>query len=154
MSTIFSQSFQNVIIESTVVKTQRSKQQFSHNNKYIYFVIRSILSDLKRAVKVWPDDLELHLVLETLQLSQDALLVNPAELAGQLVGRIHGTNSSNLITQAKDMLAQGKLPAEALPILNLLEAFEIQNEEKTKVRITDVKFQDWTITKFKMWPIF
>ena len=73
------------------------------------------------------------MVLETLQLSHDALLVNPAELAGQLVGRIHGTNSSNLITQAKDMLSQGKLPAEALPILNLLEAFEIQNQEKTKV---------------------
>ena len=104
----------------------------------IVCTFRSILSDLKRAVKAWPDDLELHLVLETLQLSQDALLVNPAELAGQLVGRIHGTNSSTLITQAKDMLSQGKLPAEALPILNLLESFEIRNQEKTKVGIMTI----------------
>ena len=93
-------------------------------------------------MKVWPDDLELHLVLETLQLSQDALLVNPAELAGQLVGRIHGTNSSTLITQAKDMLSQGKLPAEALPILNLLESFEIRNQEKTKVSVIYISRND------------
>ena len=108
------------------------------NGNTIFCTFRSILSDLKRAVKVWPDDLELHLVLETLQLSQDALLVNPAELAGQLVGRIHGTNSSTLITQAKDMLSQGKLPAEALPILNLLESFEIRNQEKTKVGVMNI----------------
>ncbi len=30
---------------------------------------RSLLSDLKSAVKVWPDDQELHLIMETLQVS-------------------------------------------------------------------------------------
>ncbi len=94
---------------------------------------RTLFIDLKRAVRQWPEDLELRLLMETLQLSQDALLSSPTQLGGQLLARIHRTNSATLIAQAKDLIEQGKLPAEAFPVLNLLEAFEIRSAEKTKV---------------------
>ncbi len=95
---------------------------------------RAVLQDLKDACTRFPDDQELHVVMETFQLARDGLNANPGELAGQLVGRIHGTGSTLLLRQAKEMMENGTLPEEAVPILSLLEAFEVKHQEKNKVR--------------------
>jgi len=94
---------------------------------------RAVREDFKFARATFPEDQDLHIVMETLQLSQDALTANPGDLAGQLVGRIHGTGSQSLLQQAKDMLNAGTLPPEALPVLNLLETFEVFHQKKNKV---------------------
>ena len=50
--------------------------------------VRNLREDFKWARQHYPEDRDLHIVMETLQLSQDALSKeNPQEdLAGQLIG--------------------------------------------------------------------
>ncbi len=93
-----------------------------------------MLHDLKRASITLQADQEVYLIKETLQLSQDGLNANPNELAGQLLARIHGTGSAPMIKEAKEMMEKDALPAEAVEILNLLEAFEINHQNKQQVR--------------------
>ena len=92
------------------------------------------MEDLTLACHTFSSDKEIFLLKETLQLSQDALISNPKELASQLVGRIHGTGSKNIISEAEAMLDNGTLPPEAVEILNLLQTFEAQHSMKNKVR--------------------
>ena len=49
---------------------------------------RDVINDFYAACEVFPDDDELVLVLETLQLSTTALSQDPTQLASQLVGRL------------------------------------------------------------------
>ena len=49
---------------------------------------RDVINDFHAACEVFPDDDELVLVLETLQLSTTALSQDPTQLASQLVGRL------------------------------------------------------------------
>ena len=50
--------------------------------------IRDVINDFHAASETFPDDEELVLVLEALQLSTIALAQDPAQLASQLVGRL------------------------------------------------------------------
>ena len=64
------------------------------------------------------------------------------ELASQLVGRIHGTGSASMIDQARAMMEMGVLPPEAVPILSLLEAFEVHHEKRSKVSTWQRKYRN------------
>ena len=49
---------------------------------------RDVINDFHAASETFPDDDEIGLILETLQLSTTALIEDPAQLASQLVGRL------------------------------------------------------------------
>ena len=49
---------------------------------------RDLINDFHAASETFPDDGEIGLILETLQLSTTALIQDPAQLASQLVGRL------------------------------------------------------------------
>ena len=49
---------------------------------------RDVINDFHAASETFPDDDEIGLILETLQLSTTALIQDPAQLASQLVGRL------------------------------------------------------------------
>lgn len=86
----------------------------------------------------FPRDQDLQVLTETLQLSQEALSFDSKELAGQLLGRIHGTGSSGLLGQAQEALNAGTLSEEAIPLLSLLEAYEDQASQKNKVNFLNI----------------
>ncbi|XP_033099219.1 uncharacterized protein LOC117102881 isoform X2 [Anneissia japonica] len=60
--------------------------------------LRDVLDDLQSGLASEPNDLELRLISETLQLSAIALRKNPNQLASQLIGRLH-----NIILNDKPM---------------------------------------------------
>ena len=103
---------------------------------------RHVMRDLKMARAAFPADQDLQIVTETLQLSQEALMFDGHELASQLVGRIHGTGSASMIDQARAMMEMGVLPPEAVPILSLLEAFEVHHEKRSKVSTWKRRFRN------------
>ena len=73
-------------------------------------------------------DKDFSIILETLQLSQDALETHPTELAGQLIGRIHGYGAATIamVTQAKAKLREGDNDAEFLRVVTtLIQMLEI-----------------------------
>ena len=110
-------------------------------NRLLSLWFRVLLQDLKMARATFPEDQDLQVVTECLQLSQEALTFDAGELSSQLIGRIHGTGSSSLLDSARAMLDAGALPPEAVPLLSLLESFEVQHERRSKVR-QNAGFQD------------
>ena len=67
------------------------------------------------------------MVLEALQLAEDALTINPHELAGQLVGRIHSYEASTLpiIDEAREAVAEGRIDEDtAETVINLVDMLE------------------------------
>ena len=87
-----------------------------------------MLQDLKLAQAAFPKNHDISIVLETLQLSHDALSQHPSELAGQLVGRIHGYGAQTvtMVTEAKALLAdEGSLEEESRTLVTgLVEGLE------------------------------
>lgn len=102
------------------------------------FPCRAILQDLKVAQMKFPRDQELSVVMETLQLSQNALASDPLELAGQLIGRIHVENAANksVVQQAREALDAGQFDLDtATMVASLTDMMEqmmgTQEQEKS-----------------------
>ena len=91
----------------------------------LYFIYipsyRSVLQDLRWALTSAKDK-DFSIILETLQLSQDALETHPTELAGQLIGRIHGYGAATvaMVTQAKAKLREDGNDAEFVRVVTTL----------------------------------
>ena len=68
-----------------------------------------MLNVLKDAQMASRRDEEIAITIETLQLSQNAINKNSAELAGQLIGRIrmHESATAVVVNQAKRMMESG-----------------------------------------------
>ena len=95
--------------------------------------------DLKAAQMNFQKDRDLSIILETLQLSSDALSQSPSQLAGQLAGRIHGygTGTVAMVKQAEASIGSGELASEVQEpvrsIVNALKGLMAQMDQENKV---------------------
>jgi predicted negative regulator of RcsB-dependent stress response len=110
---------------------------------YIIF-IRPVLNDLKVAQMSFPKDRDISVVLETLQLSADALSSNPTQLAGQLTGRIHGYSAETaaLVETARGLMDSEDFDDATKALMKTLseglETLMKQLDEKNQVKFNDI----------------
>ncbi|XP_070558651.1 NACHT domain- and WD repeat-containing protein 1-like isoform X2 [Ptychodera flava] len=71
---------------------------------------RQVMDDFRTATKSFPDDEDITRVKETLQLSEEGIILSPYQLPGQLLGRMPN-EACNLL----DMAAVGDVTAGLLP---------------------------------------
>ena len=79
------------------------------------------------AQMAYPEDEDIAIILETLQLSRHAIQRHPKELAGQLIGRMHVNVATNerVLSRAKHMLATNQLENDSIPMVaTLIEMLE------------------------------
>ena len=102
----------------------------------VCFSHRPILVDLKAAQMHFQKDRDLSIILETLQLSSDALSQSPIQLAGQLAGRIHGYGGGTvtMVQQAESMLQAGQVEGETVEgMVKILKDLMSQVDQQNKV---------------------
>ena len=93
-------------------------------------------------------DRDISIILETLQLSQDALETHPAELASQLIGRIHGYGAAtvSMVTHAKAKLRENHDDKEFVRVVTtlvqMLELLMRQVDKKNAVIILSNSIND------------
>ena len=82
----------------------------------------AVLKDFKFAQATFPKDEEIAIILEALQLSQNAIQNSPKELAGQIIGRMHVNLSSNevILKKARTMLEGDQLDKESVALVKTL----------------------------------
>ena len=99
----------------------------------------SVLHDFRWTQTTSLRDRDISIILETLQLSQDALETHPTELAGQLIGRIHGYGAAtvSMVNQAKERLREDGDNAEFVAVvttlIQMLERLMQQADKKNAV---------------------
>ena len=84
--------------------------------------VSSVFHDLKLAKIAYPQDEDIPLLMETLQLSAEALATDPNALAGQLVGRIYdyAQSAEKVVKEANDMIRDGYVKKEMIPTIQML----------------------------------
>ena len=100
---------------------------------------RSVLQDFKLAQMNYRKDRDISVLLETLQLAQDALWTQPRELASQLIGRIHGYGSltGTMIRQARELIRttrDAEQRAYVTTVVQMLELLTEYMDRKNEVR--------------------
>ena len=97
-----------------------------------------MLEDFRLAVRIFPADKDLRVVLEVLRLSQDILTRNPEEFPSQLIGRLHG-NKASIVQETKEMLKglvkKANLESKVDPLLEILDTLVSYISEKNEVSI-------------------
>ena len=101
----------------------------------------------------FPQNRSISIVLETLQLSHDALSRHADELAGQLLGRIHGygTQTVAMVTRAKAALQQDDVEETTKQLMNglllalegLMEQLDKQNQVRSHFSFIVSTFYPW-----------
>ncbi|XP_077979004.1 NACHT and WD repeat domain-containing protein 2-like [Glandiceps talaboti] len=72
--------------------------------------LRDVMDDFKLATSTFPGDIDIRTIKETLQLSEEGILLSPYQLPGQLLGRLT-KDTYHLL----DVAAIGNVPACLLP---------------------------------------
>ncbi|XP_077984832.1 NACHT domain- and WD repeat-containing protein 1-like [Glandiceps talaboti] len=74
--------------------------------------LRHVFDDFRAATAKYPDDSDIRLVFEVLQLSQEALLIDPNQLASQILARVVQTAKLRpLVSQAQNPKFTSLLPS-------------------------------------------